>query len=433
MPIPGEVSREEGTTAMMDGDKALVMRHPTWLQGVARKLVHKRLAALPVGGLSLYEPDGTQVRFGDGAASLRIADWDCYRRMVTGGALGAAEAYMDGGWDSPDLVAVMRYFAANIEAMRSLEGGAALLVKPLLKVLHSAHRNSVNGSRRNIAAHYDLGNEFFALFLDARMMYSSAIYPGPEVDLETASVHKLDLICRRLRLSEGMHLLEIGTGWGGLAIHAARHHGVRVTTTTLSREQARYAREKIKTAGLDHRIEVLERDYRELSGVYDRVVSVEMVEAVGHQYLDGYFDILNSRLKPDGMLLLQAITVPDQRYEYARDNVDFIKRYIFPGGFLPSVTVMSDALRRRTRLVPVALHDIGHDYARTLGHWRQRFVSALPRIREMGFDERFCRMWDYYLCYCQGAFLERAISTVHLLAVGPCYRGDMIRLGLEHR
>ncbi|MCE7522945.1 SAM-dependent methyltransferase [Alloalcanivorax xenomutans] len=417
---------------MMDADKALTMRHPTWLQRVARKLVHRRLAALPAGGLSLYEPDGALVRFGNGDACLHISDWDCYRRMMTGGALGAAEAYMDGGWDSPDLVAVMRYFAANVNVIRSLESGTALLAKPLLKALHFANRNSVNGSRRNIAAHYDLGNAFFSLFLDARMMYSSAIYPDPEADLETAALHKLDLICRRLRLREGMHLLEIGTGWGGLAIYAARHYGVRVTTTTLSREQAYYAREEIKEAGLENRIEVLERDYRELTGTYDRVVSVEMVEAVGHQYLSGYFRILDHLLKPDGMLLLQAITVPEQRYEYARDNVDFIKRYIFPGGFLPSVTVMCDALRRHTRLVPVALHDIGLDYARTLGHWRERFVSALPKISEMGFDERFCRMWNYYLCYCQGAFLERAISTVHLVAIGEQYRDEVNPLRSRH-
>ncbi|HBP75229.1 MAG TPA: SAM-dependent methyltransferase, partial [Alcanivorax sp.] len=221
----------------------------------------------------------------------------------------------------------------------------------------------------------------------------------------------------------GMEVLEIGTGWGGLALHAARHYGVRVTTTTISREQARFAREQVREAGLSDRIQVLEQDYRELQGRYDRIVSVEMIEAVGHQFLDEYFRVLNQRLKPEGLLLLQAITVPDQRYEYARDNVDFIKRYIFPGGFLPSVTVMCQALRKNTRLMPVGLEDIGAHYGKTIEDWRARFISALPRIRELGFDERFCRMWDYYLCYCQGAFMERAISTVHLLAAGPDYRG----------
>ena len=412
---------------MMDGDKALVGQRPSWAQSLARRLVQGHLAKMPKGGVVLHEPDGETVSIGDtaaeGAAEIRIHDWDSYRQMMTGGALGAAEAYMDGAWDSPDLVAVVRFFAANVDAMRALEGAAAWLAKPALKALHAMNRNSLNGSRRNIAAHYDLGNDFFALFLDRHMMYSSAIYPSPEADLENAATHKLDLICQRLRLAPGMEVLEIGTGWGGLALHAARHYGVRVTTTTISREQARFAREQVREAGLSDRIQVLEQDYRELQGRYDRIVSVEMIEAVGHQFLDEYFRVLNQRLKPEGLLLLQAITVPDQRYEYARDNVDFIKRYIFPGGFLPSVTVMCQALRKNTRLMPVGLEDIGAHYGKTIEDWRARFISALPRIRELGFDERFCRMWDYYLCYCQGAFMERAISTVHLLAAGPDYRG----------
>ena len=410
---------------MMDGEKTLTAPSPSWIQSLARNRVHAHLARLPHGGVVLREPDGVTVTLGDAevfGARIDIHDWDSYRMMMTGGALGAAEAYLETFWDSPDLVAVIRYFAANVDAMRAMEGGAATLAKPALKLLHLANRNSRSGSRRNIAAHYDLGNDFFALFLDRTMMYSSAIYPTPDTDLETAATHKLDVICQRLELSPGQHLLEIGTGWGGLALHAARHYGVRVTTTTISREQARYAREQVREAGLEDRIEVLEKDYRELTGRYDRVVSVEMIEAVGHQFLGGYFKMLGERLKPDGLLLLQAITVPDHRYRYARDNVDFIKRYIFPGGFLPSVSVMCDGLRRHTRLAPLALDDIGADYGRTLADWRERYLRALPRIRELGFDERFCRMWDYYLCYCQGAFMERAISTVHLLAAGPDYR-----------
>lgn len=410
---------------MMDGEKALATPRPSWIQGVARKQVQAHLAKLPHGGVTLREPDGEVVVIGDAGrfgADIEIHHWDTYRAMMTGGALGAAEAYMAGAWDSPDLLAVIRYFAANVEAMRALEGGAALLARPALKVLHTLNRNSPAGSRRNIAAHYDLGNDFFALFLDRSMMYSSAVYPDADADLETASEYKLERICQRLELAPGQHLLEIGTGWGGLALHAARHHGVRVTTTTISREQARYAREQVRAAGLEDRIEVLEQDYRDLRGRYDRVVSVEMIEAVGHQYLDGYFRVLGERLKPDGLLLLQAITVPDQRYAYARDRVDFIKRYIFPGGFLPSVSVMCQGLRDNTALTPLRLEDIGEHYGRTLADWRERFLRALPRIRELGFDQRFCRMWDYYLCYCQGAFMERAISTVHLLAAGPDYR-----------
>ncbi|WP_101675155.1 SAM-dependent methyltransferase [Alloalcanivorax mobilis] len=407
---------------MMYGDKALSSSSPGWLENLARRAVINHLRRLPRGGVTLHEPNGEKVVIGEGDAQIRINAWSSYTAMMTGGSLGAGEAYMAGAWDSPDLVAVIRYFAANVETMQAMERGPAMIAKPLLKMLHAMNRNSVSGSRRNIAAHYDLGNEFFGLFLDPTMMYSAAIYPAPGGDLNTAAVHKLDLICQRLQLRHGQHLLEIGTGWGGLALHAARHYGVRVTTTTISRQQARYAREQVRDAGLEDRIEVLERDYRELQGQYDRIVSVEMIEAVGHQYLNSYFKVLNERLKPDGLLLLQAITVPDQRYDYARNNVDFIKRYIFPGGFLPSVSVMCAGLRRHTRLVPLALNDIGEHYARTVEHWRERFLQALPRVRELGFDERFCRMWDYYLCYCQGAFMERAISTVHLMAAGPDYR-----------
>lgn len=417
---------------MLSGEKATTNRleHSVtirWPQTVARKLVLARLNALPHGALRIHEPDGNQVVLGDNArhadaAIIRLHDWRTYSMMMSGGALGAAEAYLEKGWGSPDLVAVIRYFAANVDAMKALEGGMALLSKPDLKMLHRYNRNSLQGSRRNISAHYDLGNDFFSLFLDRSMMYSSAVFPHPDATLEEASEHKLEKICQYLSLSPGMTLLEIGTGWGGLAIHAAKHHGVQVTTTTISREQARHARECVEAEGLQDRVTVLEEDYRELTGHYDRVVSVEMIEAVGAEFLPGYFRVLGERLKPDGKMVLQAITVPDQRYEHALKQVDFIKRYIFPGGFLPSVSVMCQHLTEHTRMVATELHDIGHDYALTLHHWRERFLASLPKVRELGFDERFIRMWDYYLCYCEGAFLERAISTVHLVAAGPDYR-----------
>ena len=416
---------------MLSGEKATTnqLQHSvtiSWAQSVARKLVLARLNALPHGALRIHEPDGNQVMLGSNshseAATIRLRDWRTYTMMMSGGALGAAEAYMEKGWDSPDLVAVIRYFAANVDAMKSLEGGMALLSRPALKMLHRYNRNSLQGSRRNISAHYDLGNDFFSLFLDRSMMYSSAVFPRRDATLEEASDYKLEKICQYLSLTPGMTLLEIGTGWGGLAIHAAKHHGAQVTTTTISREQARHARERVQAEGLEDKVTVLEEDYRELTGQYDRVVSVEMIEAVGAEFLPGYFQVLGERLKPDGKLVLQAITVPDQRYEHARKQVDFIKRYIFPGGFLPSVSVMCQHLTEHTRMVATELHDIGHDYALTLHHWRQRFLATLPKVRELGFDERFIRMWDYYLCYCEGAFLERAISTVHLVAAGPDYR-----------
>ena len=326
---------------MLSGDKASDNKGDqagtlSWPQSVARTLVLNQLEKLPRGGLRIDEPDGNTVMLGSAVRGnnaqandlghIVLADWRTYSMMMSGGALGAAEAFMEQGWSSPDLIKVIRYFAANVDAMQALEGGFAALSKPALKMLHRYNRNSLQGSRRNISAHYDLGNDFFSLFLDRTMMYSSAVFPRPDASLEEASVHKLELICQRLQLQPGMTLLEIGTGWGGLALHAAQHYGVTVTTTTISREQARYARQQVADAGLDDCITILEKDYRELTGQYDRVVSVEMIEAVGAEFLPGYFDVLGKRLKPEGLLLIQAITVPDQRFDYALKQVDFIDR-----------------------------------------------------------------------------------------------------------
>lgn len=409
---------------MLDADRLQADSPYRLMDRAARRLVLDSLQRFPVGQLTITEPDGNRVVMGEGApaASLHMLDWRTYRMMMTGGALGAAEAFMEGLWRSDDLVAVIRYFAANVEPMQALEGLTTRLARPMLAALHVINRNSIRGSRRNIAAHYDLGNDFFSLFLDRQMMYSSAIYPRADAELDEAAVHKLDVVCRKLGLTADHHLLEIGTGWGGLAIHAARHYGCRVTTTTISREQYRHACDRVRAEGLEDRITVLEQDYRLLEGQYDRVVSIEMIEAVGHQYLSNYFTQLNRLIKEDGLLLIQAITVPDHRYAFALKNIDFIKRYIFPGGFLPSVRVMMSHLGDDTRLTPLAVEDIGLDYARTLEDWRCRFMAAIDKVAEQGFDERFRRMWEYYLCYCEGAFRERAISTVQVLAAAPGWR-----------
>lgn len=394
------------------------------LDRTARRLVLDTLVRFPLGQLTLQEPNGNHIVLGRGQpkAALTINDWRTYRMMMTGGSLGAAEAFMEGLWDSDDMISLVRYFATNVEPMQALEGLASKLARPLLSMLHIINRNSVSGSRRNIAAHYDLGNDFFNLFLDKQMMYSSAIYPRADASLDEAAEHKLDIVCRKLQLGPQHHLLEIGTGWGGLAIYAARHYGCRVTTTTISHEQFRHTQERVRAEGLEHLITVLEQDYRLLQGRYDRIVSIEMIEAVGHQYLSQYFQQLNRLLKDDGLLLLQAITIPDHRYRYALKNIDFIKRYIFPGGFLPSVRVMLNHLGKDTQLTPMQVDDIGLDYARTLEDWRKRFEAALESISAQGFDQRFQRMWQYYLCYCEGAFRERAISTVQLLAAGRDWR-----------
>jgi len=279
--------------------------------------------------------------------------------------------------------------------------------------------NTLTGSSKNISAHYDLGNDFFKLFLDSRMMYSAAIYPDAETQLEEAAVYKLDILCKKLRLNEDDHLLEIGTGWGGLAIYAAKNYGCSVTTTTISQEQYKHARQSVREAGLEHRVTVLLQDYRELQGTYTKLVSVEMIEAVGHKHYKQYFSTCSKLLRDDGLMCIQAITIPDQRYDQAIKSVDFIQRYIFPGGCLPSNDVISRCVARHTDMQIVNLEDIGMDYAKTLADWRKGFESNLERVKQMGFDDVFCRMWEYYLYYCEGGFRERAISTVHVVMAKP--------------
>ena len=298
-----------------------------------------------------------------------------------------------------------------------------------MRALNTFRRNTRHGSRRNIAAHYDLGNDLFKLFLDENMMYSSAIFADPSgslvaESLEQASRRKIDRICRKLDLQPTDHVVEIGTGWGGFALHAATHYGCRVTTTTISAEQHALASERVAAAGLQDRITLLLNDYRDLdvgdgTGGYDKLVSIEMIEAIGHQYMDTYFKKCAALLKPDGLAMIQAITIEDSRYKQALDSVDFIKRHIFPGSFIPSVSAMLDASARTSDLRLLNLEDIGPSYALTLNHWRQRFLTRLDEVRKLGYDERFVRMWEYYLCYCEGGFIERSIGTAQMLFARP--------------
>ncbi|NWN83922.1 MAG: class I SAM-dependent methyltransferase [Halomonas sp.] len=361
------------------------------------------------------------------AITLVVRDSRMWKRMALGGTVGAAEAYMDGDWDADDLVALIRLLAANLERVNGeIETGTARLGRWLLIALYRLQRNSLSGSRRNISAHYDIGNELFATFLDREhRMYSSAVFPHPKASLEEASTYKLDLMLERLDVRPEHHLLEIGTGWGGLAIHAARTRGCRVTTTTISEEQYAHTARRIAEEGLTDRITLLQQDYRELEGHFDRLISVEMIEAVGHQYLDTYLATLDRLLTHDGLALLQAITIRDQRFEAAKREMDFIKRYIFPGGFLPSHHAILSGVMRSTSLNVLALSEIGPHYARTLREWRQRFEAQLEGVRQLGYDERFIRMWRYYLCYCEGGFLERTIGTCHLLLAKPGARPSM--------
>ena len=389
-----------------------------------------RLAGLRHGALVISDGLG-DVRLGEaepmpGApiVRLQVLDADAYARIAAGGSVGAAEAYMDGQWRCDDLVGLVRLLVRNRDLLDAMEGGAARLSGWLLKGVHALRRNTRSGSRRNIAAHYDLGNGLFGLFLSDDLMYSSAIFASPDETLEAASFRKLERIGHKLDLKPSDHLVEIGTGWGGMALHAAQRFGCRVTTTTISKEQHALATERVARAGLSDRVTVLLEDYRDLAGAYDKLVSIEMVEAIGHQYLDTYLAKCASLLKPDGLALLQAITIEDHRYERALGDVDFIKRHVFPGSFIPSISAITGAMARGTDLRLVSQEDFGPSYALTLHHWRERFMAKLSEVRALGYDERFVRMWEFYLAYCEGGFRERSIGVSQLLFARPMNRRE---------
>ncbi|MCL7461756.1 cyclopropane-fatty-acyl-phospholipid synthase family protein [Pseudomonas sp. NW5] len=387
-----------------------------------RSAVLRQLGQLRRGRLLLVEGDEC-LSFGDAHAELHaeihVHDNAAWGLVATNGSVGAGEAYIHGYWSSPDLTAVIRIFVANLEVLDAMEGGLAALSHPVLRALHAINRNSREGSRRNIAAHYDLGNDLFEAFLDPTMMYSAAMYQRAEDTLEQAQLNKLERICQKLDLKPSDHLLEIGTGWGSMALYAAQHCGCRVTTTTLSREQHAYTAERIRTLGLEDRVTLLLEDYRDLTGQYDKLVSIEMIEAVGHRYLPEYFRQCAHLLKPDGLMLLQAITIRDQRYQQACNSVDFIQRYIFPGGALPSIEAMLKTITGGTDMNLLHLEDFGPHYARTLRQWHDNLRHARVELEQRGYDDYFFRLWEFYLCYCEGGFLERTIGTVQMLLAKP--------------
>ncbi len=422
--------------SLLDFDPA-VLSPARGLERVLRGRLLAQLRELRDCQLRLVDADGDLV-LGRAAidpadtlhATIRVRDPGFYRQVASNGSVGAGEAYMDGLWDCNDLVSLVRILVRNRDRLDAMETGFARLGGFAMRLLHALQRNTRGGSRRNIAAHYDLGNELFALFLDQNLMYSSAIFASPNESLEVAQRRKLERICRKLELSPSDHVIEIGTGWGGFALHAATHYGCRVTTTTISREQHERAAQRVQQAGLGERITLLQRDYRDLDGRYDKLVSIEMIEAIGHQYLDTYFAQCNRLLGEHGMALIQAITIEDHRYEQALHSVDFIKRHIFPGSFIPSTSAMQGAIAR-TDFRLFNLEDIGPSYALTLRHWRQRFLAQLDRVRELGYPERFMRMWEFYLSYCEGGFLERSIGDVQLLLTRPCCRRAEYLPGLD--
>ncbi|MDG2307797.1 MAG: cyclopropane-fatty-acyl-phospholipid synthase [Candidatus Binatia bacterium] len=401
-------------------------RHPSTVLGIpskwARSLVLRQLRELQQGCLTIEDSQGTHEFRGAGLApnaSVRVYDDAFYRALGLHGSLGAAESYMRGEWHSPDLTALIRLMLVNRDAWKDIEPAGTGLRAPLNRFLHFLRRNTLVGARRNIVAHYDLGTEFFELFLDPTLSYSCGIFEQPEATLEEASVSKIDRACRKLGLRPDHQLLEIGTGWGALAVHAAREYGCRVVTTTLSHEQHERACRRVQEQGLADRVQVLCRDYRSLEGTFDRVVSIEMLEAVGAEYYDAFFEQVDSLLTPDGMALLQVITIQDQAFDRAKETVDFIKRYIFPGSCIPSVSALLQSATRASSMKLVHLEDLTPHYAETLRRWRSSFLDNLDDVRQLGFSEEFIRMWEFYLCYCEGGFEERYIGDVQLMMARP--------------
>ncbi len=356
-----------------------------------------------------------------------------YNRIVFGGSVGAGEAYMAGLWDTDDLTALIRIILLNGDVFEGMDGLWTRVSAPAYKVFHALRRGTRKGSRDNISAHYDLGNDFYELFLDETLTYSCGVFENEGLTLRDASLSKYDRICRKLALKASDRVLEIGSGWGGFALFAAKHYGCHVTTTTISKEQYALAAERVREARLEDRIHILCRDYRDLKGRFDKLVSIEMIEAVGHQYLETFFRRCSDCLKEDGMMVIQAITIADHVFEKHKKNVDFIKRYIFPGSCIPSIAAMSRAVARATDLKIDHLEDITPHYPKTLRAWRSRFFENIEQVRALGFSSTFIRMWEYYLCYCEAGFQERYLGDVQIRLIKPMCRETPIPPRLEEK
>jgi len=389
-----------------------------WLQRIYRKWVLDRLSRIDIQPLRILDQ---QEVYDIGATSnvrpiiVDVHHPGFWSAIALRGSLGAAESYMNGYWDCNDLLQLIRRFSCSSTCLDALDEKTPGLYKWIDLVDRQINMNSLGGSRRNIAKHYDLGNRFFELFLDRHMMYSAAIYPTQCSSLEAASTNKLRTIAEKLEIRESDHLLEIGSGWGGLAIYMAKKHGCRVTTTTISGQQYAYASKKVAESGLQQQVTVLKQDYRQLTGQYNKIASIEMIEAVGQRYLPDYFQACDRLATRGGKLLIQTITMPEQRYEQAARQIDFIQKYIFPGGFLPSMETILHHTGQYTRYQLRGFEDITHSYALTLADWHKRFKGNLQKIRDQGFSDNFIRMWEYYLCYCEAGFSENAIGTSQIL------------------
>jgi cyclopropane-fatty-acyl-phospholipid synthase len=393
---------------------------PSMLDSALRRRVLAQLAPLQHGCLELSDALG-EISLGSGAeltVQMQVDDPRFYRALAMYGSVGAGAAYADGLWRCDDLVGLVQLLVRNRDLLDALESGPARLGGMAMRAWHALRENTRAGARRNIAAHYDLGNDFFELFLSPDLMYSSALWAQGDT-LQQASTRKLDSICSKLDIRAGQRVIEIGTGWGGFALHAARHYGCHVTTTTISTEQYTLARARVEEAGLQERVTVLQRDYRDLDGQFDRLVSIEMIEAIGASWQEAYFGKLAALLAPDGLALVQAITIEDHRYSQALRSVDFIKRHVFPGSFIPSISAMLAAKTQASDLALVHQEDFGLSYARTLHAWRVQFLANREQALARGYTERLMRLWEFYLAYCEGGFRERSIGVSHLLLARP--------------
>ena len=393
-------------------------RPPTAAERRALAITAGMLEQLQVGALEVVLPDGRRRTFGDATSGLRseivVHDWRFFGRLLHGASVGVGESYMAGEWSSSDLVSLIRLVIANRWALRRITPAAILNIAGD-KLIHALRANRLGRSKRNIEAHYDLSNDLYALFLDDTMTYSAAYFESPKVSLEEAQEAKYRRLAEKVHVDADSHVLEIGCGWGGFASFAARTYGCRVTGITLSEEQAAYARDRMRREGLDHLVDIRIVDYRAVEGQFDRVVSIEMLEAVGHRYLGTYFATIDRLLAPDGLAAIQVITIPEQRYANYKRRPDFIQRYIFPGGHLPSLEAMSGTMGRHAELFIDEVDNIGMHYAETLRRWRERFMTNVDEVHALGFDDRFVRMWEFYLAYCEGAFLARYINDLQLV------------------
>ena len=426
---PEEIRDPADALIGQEADTSLESDDASFIDRMCRNFVLQRLEMVSHGKLKLVDREKTY-EFGnatDGETPiLRINSPRFWRSVIIGGGLGAADAYIKGEWDCENLAGAMSVLARNMDVLATMERGFGRLLRPLRSAMNWLRRNTRVGSRRNIAAHYDLSNDFFALMLDPTMTYSSGIFETPDATLQQASIAKYDRICRKLDLQPQDHVIEVGCGWGGFALYAAREYGCHITATTISDAQFEFAQHRVAEQGLGDRITLLRQDYRDLKGQYDKLVSIEMIEAVGEKFLDKYFEQCSNLLKPDGMMLLQAITIPDHRYDNYRRSVDFIQRYIFPGGFLPSPSAITQSLRKKTDFRLFHLVDIGPHYAESLSVWSQNFWSNIDEVRSLGFDEHFIRTWHYYLSFCEAGFRERQTGVSQILLTKPdCRRVDL--------